>query len=75
MKRAKEVFKLEKFPDFRAAAAVRPVQYFTKEYLEQCRTMKPEQIVRFLEDFRILHRSALKARTAVKARSSRARKG
>ena len=34
---------------------MRPVQYFSKEYLEQCRSMKPEQIVRFLDDFRILH--------------------
>ncbi len=34
---------------------MRPVQYFSKEYLEQCRRMQPEQIVRFLEDFRLLH--------------------
>lgn len=37
---------------------MRPVQYFTKEYLDQCRKMKPEQIVRFLEDFRTLRRGA-----------------
>jgi predicted DNA binding CopG/RHH family protein len=34
---------------------MRPVQYFSDEYLEQCRSMTPEQIVQFLEDFRILH--------------------
>jgi len=31
---------------------MRPVQYFTDEYLEQCKHMKPEQIARFLDDFR-----------------------
>ena len=31
---------------------MRPVQYFTPEYLERCRGMKPAQIVRFLEGFR-----------------------
>lgn len=34
---------------------MRPVQLFSAEYLEQCRSMRPEQVVRFLEDFRILH--------------------
>ena len=33
---------------------MRPVQYFSKEYLEQCRAMKPGQILRFLEGFRKL---------------------
>ncbi|MBI3564769.1 MAG: hypothetical protein HY079_06205 [Elusimicrobia bacterium] len=37
---------------------MRPVQYFAKDYLEQCRAMKPDQIVRFLEDFRSLRRPA-----------------
>lgn len=37
---------------------MRPVQYFTPEYLEQCRAMKPDQIVRFLDDFRTLHGAA-----------------
>ncbi len=35
---------------------MRPVQYFTDEYLEQCRNMKPEQVLRFLEDFRELQK-------------------
>ncbi len=36
----------------------RPVQFFTDEYLRQCRTMTPEQILQFLEDFRALHQPA-----------------
>lgn len=31
---------------------MRPVQYFTSEYLENCRKMSPDQIVQFLDDFR-----------------------
>lgn len=34
---------------------MRPVQHFTPEYLEQCRQMTPDQIIRFVEDFRRLH--------------------
>jgi predicted DNA binding CopG/RHH family protein len=34
---------------------VRPVQFFTDEYLEQCRGMTADQVIRFLEDFRNLH--------------------
>lgn len=34
---------------------MRPVQYFTPEYLAQCRQMTPDQIIRFLEDFRRLN--------------------
>ena len=30
----------------------RPVQYFTDEYLELCKELRPEQIVRFLDDYR-----------------------
>lgn len=37
---------------------MRPVQYFSEEYLAQCRKMTPEQIVSFLEDFRTLHAGA-----------------
>ena len=32
----------------------RPVQYFSDEYLEQCRRMRPEEIVAFLESYRRL---------------------
>ena len=34
---------------------MRAVQLFSKEYLEQCRAMTPDQIARFVEDFRLLH--------------------
>jgi predicted DNA binding CopG/RHH family protein len=40
---------------------MRPVQYFSEEYLERCRSMKPEQIVRFLEDFRLLQAKPARA--------------
>jgi uncharacterized protein (DUF4415 family) len=35
--------------------ASRPLQYFTVDYLEQCSKMKPEQILEFLDSFRLLH--------------------
>ena len=31
----------------------RPIQYFSAEYLEQCKALTPQQIVEFLEDFRL----------------------
>jgi hypothetical protein len=34
---------------------MKPVQYFSDEYLDRCRGMKPDQILRFLDDFRELH--------------------
>lgn len=34
---------------------MKPVQYFSDEYLEQCREMTPDQIIQFLDDFRRLH--------------------
>jgi predicted DNA binding CopG/RHH family protein len=34
---------------------MRPVQYLSKEYLERCASMTPEQILQFLENFRTLH--------------------
>jgi predicted DNA binding CopG/RHH family protein len=34
---------------------MKPVQYFSEEYLEQCKEMTPDQIIRFLDDFRQLH--------------------
>ena len=39
-------------------AQVRPVQHFSDEYLEHCRTMKPDEILEFLEGFRRLHAGA-----------------
>ena len=38
--------------------STRPVQYFSKEYLEQCKRMKPEDILRFLDAFRGLYSPA-----------------
>lgn len=37
---------------------MRPVQFFTPEYLERCRGLAPEQILRFLDDFRQMHGAA-----------------
>ena len=30
------------------------IQYFTKEYLERCKGMTPDQIIEFLENYRML---------------------
>lgn len=48
---------------------MRPVQYFTPEYLAKCREMTPDQIIRFLEDFRRLHGGAAQGATRAKSRS------
>lgn len=37
---------------------MRPVQFFTPEYLERCRGLTPEQILQFLDDFRQMHGAA-----------------
>ncbi len=37
----------------------RPVQYFSKEYLERCKELSPDEIIQFLEDFRNLHSGVL----------------
>jgi predicted DNA binding CopG/RHH family protein len=42
---------------------MKALQKFSAEYLEQCRAMKPEQIVRFLEDFRTLQADAAPIRS------------
>jgi len=34
---------------------MKPVQHFSDEYLERCRALSPDEIARFLEDFRKLH--------------------
>ena len=47
---------------------MRPVQYFTPEYLEQCREMTPDQIIRFVEDFRRLHGGAASGAARAKSR-------
>ncbi len=37
---------------------MKAIQYFSKEYLERCNSMTPEQIIQFLEDFRALYYDA-----------------
>lgn len=32
----------------------RPTQYFSKEYIERCRELTPDQILEFLDDFQKL---------------------
>ncbi len=41
---------------------MRAVQFFSDDYLEQCRSMKPEAIVEFLENFRKLRGAKTKSR-------------
>jgi predicted DNA binding CopG/RHH family protein len=36
---------------------MRPIQYFSKEYLENCRKMHPTQTLQFLEDFKALQQN------------------
>ena len=45
-----------------AALPERPLQRFSEAYLERCRTLSPEDVVRFLEDFRKVQ-GALPARS------------
>lgn len=40
---------------------MRPVQYFSDDYIERCRNLTADQILQFLDDFRRLHGSALLA--------------
>ena len=42
-------------PGTKADRPIRPVQYFSDEYLEQCKQMKPVDILRFLDEFRKLY--------------------
>jgi len=41
---------------------MRPVQYFSDQYLEQCKTMSDEHIVEFLEAFRLMQQPADKTK-------------
>jgi len=38
--------------------AGRPVQHFSTDYLERCRSMRPGEVLEFLEGFRQLHGEA-----------------
>jgi predicted DNA binding CopG/RHH family protein len=44
---------------------MKPVQYFSDEYLQQCKKLTPDQIIQFLDDFRQLHGH----RTEIRSRS------
>jgi predicted DNA binding CopG/RHH family protein len=42
---------------------MKTVQFFSQEYLRQCRYMKPEHIIQFLEDFRTLQATVRPAKS------------
>ena len=42
---------------------MKTIQYFSDEYLRQCQVMTPDQIIRFLDDFRQLHGVASQSRS------------
>ena len=42
---------------------MKAIQYFSDEYLQQCRSMTPDQIVTFLDDFRQLHGAGTRSRS------------
>lgn len=42
---------------------MKAVQYFSDEYLEQCRQMTPGQILQFLDEFRQLHGADKRSRS------------
>jgi predicted DNA binding CopG/RHH family protein len=46
-----------------ASSDDRPIQYFSEDYLRQCSEMAPEQIVTFLDQFRLLHAKAGKSKS------------
>ena len=39
---------------------MKTVQFFTDEYLEECKKLTPDQIIKYLEDYRNLHYSIKK---------------
>ena len=41
---------------------MKAVQYFTDEYIEQCRKMSPDEIAEFLESFRLMREKPGKSR-------------
>ncbi|MDZ4785028.1 MAG: hypothetical protein SGJ02_03015 [bacterium] len=40
---------------------MKPVQYFTKEYLTSCSKLSKTEIAQFLEDFRLMHAKSKKS--------------
>ncbi len=41
---------------------MRPVQFFSNEYLEQCKNASPEAILEFLESFRLMNDTSAKSK-------------
>ncbi len=41
---------------------MRPIQYFSDEYLEQCKKATPEAILEFLESFRLMNDTSAKSK-------------
>ena len=41
---------------------MKPVQYFSDEYLEQCKDATPEAILEFLESFRLMNSATSKSK-------------
>lgn len=41
---------------------MKPVQYFSDDYLEQCKNAKPEAILEFLEGFRLMNSKPAKSK-------------
>jgi predicted DNA binding CopG/RHH family protein len=41
---------------------MKPVQYFNDEYLDQCRGATPEQILEYLESFRLMQAQPAKSK-------------
>jgi predicted DNA binding CopG/RHH family protein len=41
----------------------KPVQYFSKEYIERCKGMTPEQILEFIDNFQKLVASSTKEKS------------
>ncbi|MEE9213402.1 MAG: hypothetical protein V3U54_01230 [Thermodesulfobacteriota bacterium] len=42
---------------------MKTIQLFSDEYLDQCKRMKTEQILKFLDDFRLLYSHSKKQKT------------
>ena len=42
----------------RPAERIRPVQYFSDDYLQRCRRLRTQDILRFLEEFRLNYAAA-----------------
>ena len=41
---------------------MRPIQFFSDEYLEQCKNADPEAILEFLESFRLMNETSAKSK-------------